>query len=232
MALQQRAIAAVLAGSFLSLSLAGCGSPAPTAESSAQSGIVAQSQRPAATSPELARRFADEFQRQTGTRPLVVGDQVRMTGADGEPVSYDFSQTPKTGFVTFRAGEFETKFKWSTKEQIGNDAVPAILVAIAVKMVWGGTKSFLIYYLKHPGDKFNKHDCVKAVLFGMVAEGLTAIPVVGGVLSSILWPIAWKWVDKWLDKNLPFNAATVLQMGMELQGEVASALQEAIDSSK
>ncbi|MBM3268116.1 MAG: hypothetical protein FJZ01_10760 [Candidatus Sericytochromatia bacterium] len=232
----QKAIAVTLAASVFSLSLAGCGSrpagtPAPLS-GQAQS-KVEQASAPALTAAQLAQQFAGRVEAQSGRRPIVRGSEVVLPTAEGEPAIYDFAQTPRTGMVTFRAGDLETKFKYDAqKDEITGKAVPAILVAIAVKMVWGGTKAFVKYWITHPGDKFSKKDCVKAVVFGMVAEGLTAIPVVGGVLSSILWPIAWKWVSKWLDEHLPWDAGKILAMGMELKGEVAEALQEALAQSQ
>lgn len=224
----RRAIAIVVASSLFSLSLAGCGAPA-TQISGAPTGVTAQAQ--SYSSAQLALIFARQLEAQTGRMPDVRGPQVVLRTAEGEDAIYDFSNTPRTGKVVFRAGDLQTEFEWSPGDQVNVKAVPAWVVAIAVKMVWGGTKAFLRYWITHPGNKFDKKDCVKAVVFGMVAEGLTAVPVLGGVLSGYLWPIAWKWVDKWIDKNWPWDAKRFFELGLDMQDEVVKALQDALNKS-
>ena len=226
----RRAIAIVVASSLLGLSLTGCGAPAsPLAGTGigTASGVQAQ----AYTSAQLALKFARQIEAQTGKMPEVRGTQVILRTAEGEDAIYDFSHTPSSGKVVFRAGDLQTEFKWSPEDQVNTKAIPAIVVAVAVKMVWGGTKAFLKYWLTHRGDEFDKKDCVKAVVFGMVAEGLYAVPVVGGVLGGYLWPIAWKWVDKWIDGNWPWDAKRFFEMGMDMKDEVAKALHEAINQT-
>lgn len=225
----RRTTAVVLATSMLGLSLAGCGAPA-TQLAGAPSAVKAQART--YTSAQLALKFARQIEAQTGKMPEVRGSQVIIRTAEGEDAVYDFSNTPSSGKVVFRAGDLTTEFEWAPGDQVNTKAIPAIVVAIAVKMVWGGTKAFLKYWLTHPGDKFVKKDCVKLVVFGMVAEGLTAIPVVGGILSSLLWPIAWKWVDKWIDGNWPWDAKKFFEMGLDMKDEVAKALQDAIAQSE
>jgi hypothetical protein len=230
----RRIISLTLAASLLSLSLAGCGAPATPLTGAAPgrtkaSGVQAQT----LTADQMAQQFANQLALRGGDRPRVRGAVVTVATAGGPDATYDFTETPRTGMVTFRAGEFETTFKYSAKDgEINGKAVPAILVAIAVKMVWGGTVAFAKYWLTHRGDEFNRKDCVKAVVYGMVSEGLTAIPGIGGALSHFLWPIAWKWVDKWIDKNWPWDPRKMLDLGLSFTDEVVGALQEAQESSQ
>lgn len=225
----RRAIALLVASSLVGLSLTACGAPA-TQVSGPGAGPASRTQ--AYTGAQLALLFARQIEAQTGKLPEVRGSQVVLRTAEGEDAVYDFSATGRTGKVVFRAGDLQTEFEWAPGDQVGTKAVPAIVVAVAVKMIWGGTKAFLKYWITHPGDKFDKKECVKAVVFGMVAEGLTAVPVVGGILSSYLWPIAWKWVDKWIDGHWPWDARRFFEMGLSMKDEVARALQEALERSQ
>jgi len=230
----RRVISLTLAASLLSLSLAGCGAPATQLTGAAAGRTNASSdQAQTLTSDQMALRFANQLAARGGDRPKVRGAIVTVDTAGGPDATYDFTATPKTGMVTFRAGDYETTFKYPAKDdEINGKAVPAILVAIAVKMVWGGTVAFAKYWLTHRGDEFNRKDCVKAVVFGMVSEGLTAIPGIGGALSHFLWPIAWKWVDKWIDKNWPWDPRKMLDLGLSFTDEVVDALQEAQATSQ
>lgn len=221
----KKAVSTLLIGSLASLALAGCGTPTSygAAGPSAPSTLGAQD----LSASQMAQDFASQMSSQTKLTPQVQGDQVTVRTADGQTATYDFSQTPQTGMVGFSAGGMTTQFQWNNGQGVSAQFfLPIPLIAVGVEVVWGGAWAFGKYWWNHR-DNFDAKDCTVAVVNGMTAEAVGAIPLVGGVISTFLWPIAQKWVDGWLGKHIPYKASDVLKDGMALHTDVVNALKQA-----
>ncbi len=172
----------LLACSLVALPLTGCGQvPTQIGTNSSANQLSASS----ATGPALAKRFAETNEGQG--QATVQGAIVTLTTPEGGSVQYDFTDTPKSGKVTFRAGEFIAEVDYQDSQ-----ARSLRVVWIAVRMIYGGSKAYYWYKQNHTGSDFNREDLVKAVVYGMLSQGVAGLPV--GFLWKRLFPIVWKWV--------------------------------------
>lgn len=184
MSRSRRILSLALVASLLSVSLAGCGQPATTlvdVPGAGQSRVAAVQ-----TGSAIAQDFARQM-RASGFQATVHGAVVTVTGEDGA-VQYDFTNTPQTRQVIFRADGVVSAIDYQSDERV----LGTRLVMIAVKMAWGGAKAWYWYTKSHQGGSYNREEHVKAVVYGMIKGGLSGLPF--GFLWSRLTPIVWKLV--------------------------------------
>lgn len=181
----QRCISLALAVSFLALPLAGCGQMAMPSQA-VQPQVQAQTVRPSAD--VLAGRFARAWQGDADFQATVQGQRVLVQGPDGIRLIYDFTLTPTTGLVRLTVGNQTTDLPYVDNAQDGS----WMIAKIAVRMVYGGVKAYYKYKKTHTGPDYNQEDLVKAVLYGMLSQGVSALP--GGFLWKQLLPIVWQWI--------------------------------------
>lgn len=182
----RRLLSLTLVASLGSFSLAGCG--APTAGSLTNVPASGSAQASSVTSASaLATDFATQLCA-SGFKATAKGAVVTVEDPNG-PVTYDFSATPQTGKVTFRAGEIVSSL--DTRAD-GTRMIPVRLIMIAAKMVWGGAKAWYWYSHTHTGAAYSREDLAKAIVYGMIQGGVSGLPL--GFLWSRLMPIVWKWV--------------------------------------
>lgn len=163
--------APVLSLSLVVASLAGCAqAPAPTA--AAQSSLLAAQ---AKRSSQQAKAFAELLKPRFTGKIAVRGAIVTVTSNTGETASYNFSAVGRTGLVKVTAGDatFEVRhadlIRTTTVDGAPADALPVLLVPIAIHVAVGGSIALAQYAITHPGDKFDKEEAVKATVVGMVA---------------------------------------------------------------
>jgi len=201
----------LLAVSLVTLPLAGCGQvPASFGQTAGENSLNASS----AKAPELARRFAATLEGQG--KVSVNGAVVTLVTPEGGPVHYDFTKTPKTGKVTFRAGEYVTEI-----DQHDNQVQSWRMVWIAVRMIYGGTKAHFWYKNNHSGSSYNREDHAKAIIYGMLSQGVAGLPV--GFIWKRLFPIVWKWVLG----EAPIKPNSLFQLWLEDKEAIMDILVEA-----
>lgn len=185
--LTKKGVALALVASLSSLWLVGCGVTPQTIGSSSE-----QSRAAAITlsSSQLAGDFAKHLTA-AGAKVTVKGAIVSLQDAEGKPVTYDFTHTPKTKKVVFKAGEVTTSLDYQNGEITGQIAWR--LVLIGVKMVYGGAKAWYWYTHTHTGADYDRTELVKAIVYGIISEGVGGLP--GGFLWKRLLPLVWKWVS-------------------------------------
>lgn len=183
--MSQRCISLALTASFLALPLAGCGQMAMPSQAVLPQ-VQAQTIRPSAD--VLAGRFARAWQGDPDFQATVQGQRVLVQGPDGIRLSYDFTLTPTTGMVRLTAGSQTTDLPYVDNAQDSSWTI----AKIAVRMVYGGVKAYYKYKKTHTGPDYNQEDLVKAVLYGMLSQGVSALP--GGFLWKQLLPIVWQWI--------------------------------------
>ncbi|MBC7542339.1 MAG: hypothetical protein H7338_06375 [Candidatus Sericytochromatia bacterium] len=184
----RRAISASLAGMFLGFSVAGCGATPAVLHASAPTVPMAQATRTGEPSAVLAQRFADAFAGDADFKAVPTGSVVTLTGPDAIVLVYDFTRTPQTGKIQVQAGQYRTEVTADTGAQRD---VYWTIAKVAIRMVYGGVKAYIKYTKAHQGA-IVKDDLVKAVLYGMVSQGVQGLP--GGFLWKRLLPIVWEWV--------------------------------------
>jgi hypothetical protein len=144
----------------------------------------------ATTSAEaMAGNFAASFAPDDTFKAERRGAIVTVTGPEGIVLTYDFTRTPQTGKVTVRSGNTttETKVDGETPKAVG-----WLIAKIAIRMVYGGVKAYITYTHNHTGADYNRDDLVKAVIYGMVEQGVGGLP--GGFIWKRLVPIVWEWI--------------------------------------
>lgn len=214
----KKGVALALVVSLSSLWLVGCGitpqrlGDVPQAE---ESRVAAISQTPS----QLANEFAADL-KAAGAQVSVKGAVVTLKDAEGKPVTYDFSLTPKTRKVVFKAGEVETTLDYQNGEVTSQIAMR--LVWIGVKMVYGGAKAWFWYTKTHQGSSYNREELVKAVLYGIISEAVGGLP--GGFLWKRLLPLVWKWVSG--EAPLKPSLKDLFDLMKKDVGEVAAILAE------
>lgn len=179
-----RILSLALVASLLSGSLVGCGQPVTTLGDVPGSGQTRVAS--VKTGPVMAQEFAAQM-RQSGLTATVQGAVVTVSGEEGT-VQYDFTRTPQTHQVVFRADGVETTLSYQAEDRI----LGTRLIMIAAKMAWGGGKAWYWYTHSHQGADYSREELVKAVVYGMIKGGLSGLPF--GFLWSRLTPIVWKWV--------------------------------------
>lgn len=185
--LTKKGVALALVVSLSSLWLVGCGvTPQPIKTASEATRAAAITQSPSQLAADFAKPLAA-----SGVAVTVQGALVILQDAEGKPVTYDFSQTPKTKKVVFKAGEVTTTLDYQNGEVTGQIAWR--LVYIGVKMVYGGAKAWWWYTHTHTGANYDRTELVKAIVYGIIAEGVGGLP--GGFLWKRLLPLVWKWVS-------------------------------------
>ena len=182
----QQAVSASLAGLFLGLTVAGCGAVRPVAATSAPLPVMAQSQ---ASADVLAQHFADAFATDADFKVSRQGPIVTVHGPQDITLVYDFTRTPQTGTIQVQSGPYRTEVTAETGAQRN---VYWIIAKVAIRMVYGGVKAYYTYTHNHTGSDYNKDDLVKAVIYGMLSQGVQGLP--GGFLWKRLLPIVWEWI--------------------------------------
>lgn len=202
----------LLACSLVTLPLAGCGQvPTTIGQTASDKSLAATASR---SPSELAHRFAETLEGQG--KVTVRGAVVTLETAEGGPVQYDFTKTPATGKVTFRAGEYVAQLDYQ-ENQIQSWRV----VWIAVRMIYGGARAYYWYKDTHTGSNFNREELAKAVIYGMLSQGVAGLPA--GFLWKRLFPIVWKWVLG----EAPIKPNSLFQRWLADKDEIAGILREA-----
>lgn len=202
----------LLAASLVTLPLAGCGY-VPT--SGGQAGVESTLQASASRTPaQYAKRFAASLEGQG--KVTVKGAVVTWETPEGGAVHYDFTKTPSTGKVTFRAGEVVADLEYQE-----NQAQSLRLVWVAVRMVYGGVRAHFWYKNNHTGSEYNREDHAKAILYGMLAQGVAGLP--GGFLWKALMPIVWKWITG----ETPIKPNSLFQIWLKDKDAIADILRQA-----
>lgn len=216
--LSKQGVALALVVSLSSLWLVGCGVtpqrlgdvPQPD-----QSRTAAISQSPS----QLANDFARDLNA-AGAKATVKGAVVTLQDADGQPLTYDFTHTPKTKKVVFKAGEVTTTLDYQNGEVSGQIAMR--LIWIGVKMVYGGAKAWFWYTKTHQGSNYSREELVKAIVYGIISEGVGGLP--GGFLWKRLLPLVWKWVSG--EAPIKPSLKDLFDLMKKDVGEVAAILAE------
>lgn len=214
--LTKKGVALALVVSLSSLWLVGCGiTPQPIKTASEATRAAAITQSPSQLAADFAKPLAA-----SGVAVTVQGALVILQDAEGKPVTYDFSQTPKTKKVVFKAGEVTTTLDYQNGEVTGQIAWR--LVYIGVKMVYGGAKAWWWYTHTHTGANYDRTELVKAIVYGIIAEGVGGLP--GGFLWKRLLPLVWKWVSG--EAPIKPTLKDLFDLMKKDVGEVASILAE------
>lgn len=171
---------------FLASSLTGCGQLVP---SFSGSGAPSEFQAASAKSDSLARDFAIGVQKRFDGMVSVRGSVVTLRYHLMAPTTYDFSRTPKTGLVRVSAKDFDLQLPIDkVMQEVEIDALPALVVPIAIEVALGAAKGLSIYWLTHRGEAFDKQEAIKATAVGMLAA---LIPFVGNIpILDQLFPLA------------------------------------------
>lgn len=170
---------------FLASSLTGCGQLVPSFPTSSPSEFQAAS----AKSDSLAREFAIGVQKRFDGMVSVRGSVVTLRYQLMAPTIYDFGRTPKTGLVRVSAKDFDLQLPLDkVMREVEIDALPALVVPIAIEVALGAAKGLSIYWLTHRGEAFDKQEAIKATAVGMLAA---LIPFVGNIpILDQLFPLA------------------------------------------
>jgi hypothetical protein len=202
----------LLACSLVTLPLAGCGQvPATIGQTASESSLTGTASR---SPSELAQRFAATLEGQG--KVTVRGAVVTLETPEGGAVHYDFTRTPATGKVTFRAGEYVAQLDYQD-----NQIQSLRLVWIAVRMIYGGARAYFWYKNNHTGSNFSREDLAKAIVYGMLSQGVAGLPA--GFLWKRLFPIVWKWVLG----EAPIKPNSLFQIWLEDKAAIADILREA-----
>jgi hypothetical protein len=170
------------------LLVAGCGQPiilANQAVAPVRQAAVATS----VSAEELAAQFAANFAGDAEFKAERRGAVVILRGPEDIELSYDFTRAPQTGKVTIQSGNTKTETTIDTQPTA---KVGWLVAKIAIRMVYGGVKAYIKYTKTHTGSNYNKEDLVKAVIYGMVSQGVGGLP--GGFIWKRLLPIVWEWI--------------------------------------
>jgi predicted small lipoprotein YifL len=179
-------ISLLLITTFLASSLTGCGQLVQSPlNPMAASEVEAASQKSDAMAREFALQIQKRFTGLVSTRGSVVTLRYQLMA----PTVYDFSKTPKSGLVKVSTKDYEVEMPLSKVMQQGEfDALPALVIPIAIEVALGAAKGLSIYWLTHRGDKFNKQEAIKATAVGMLAS---LIPFVGNIpVLDQVFPLA------------------------------------------
>lgn len=214
--LNKQGVALALVASLSSLWLVGCGvSPQQLGSSSGQSRAAAITESPAQLASDFARPLSA-----SGAKVTVTGAVVTLQDAEGQPVTYDFTHTPKTHKVVFKAGEVTTSLDYQGGEVSGQ--VAWRLIYIGAKMIYGGAKAWWWYTHTHTGANYHREELVKAIVYGIISEGVGGLP--GGFLWKRLLPLVWKWVSG--EAPIKPSLKDLFELMQKDVGEVAAILAE------
>jgi len=181
-----RFISLLLSTALLASILAGCGrEPLPTARIASEATMQAEGEK----ADKLARDFAIGMRRRSDVYVTESGPVVTLHYQLMPSTLYDFSKTPRKGTVRVSSKDFEIEMPLDkVMQSIEVDALPALVVPIAIEVAIGAAKGLSIYWLTHRGEKFNKQEAIKATAVGMLAS---LIPFVGQVpILNDLLPLA------------------------------------------
>ncbi|MNR80318.1 hypothetical protein D3C72_110380 [compost metagenome] len=171
---------------FLASSLTGCGQ---LAQSPLASSVASDVQATSQKSDAMARAFAVEMQKRFDGLVSTRGSVVTLRYQLMAPTVYDFGKTPRTGLVKVSTKDYDVELPLSKVMQVGEfDALPALVIPIAIEVALGAAKGLSIYWLTHRGEAFNKQEAIKATAVGMLAA---LIPFVGNIpVLDQLFPLA------------------------------------------
>lgn len=168
-------------------SLAGCGaSPSvPRMSSDSAAALAAES----AKSKGLARAFAQKVQVRFAGPVVVKGDVVTLHYQLMAPTVYDFGKTPRKGTVRVSSKDYDLELPLEkVMQSVEIEALPALVVPIAIEMAIGAAKGLSIYWLTHRGEAFDRKEAIKATAVGMAAS---LIPFASGIpIVDQLLPLA------------------------------------------
>ena len=171
---------------FLASSLTGCGQLAQTPLASP---MASDAQAASQKSDAMARAFAVEMQKRFDGLVSTRGSVVTLRYQLMAPTVYYFGKTPRTGLVKVSTKDYDVELPLSKVMQGGEfDALPALVIPIAIEVALGAAKGLSIYWLTHRGEAFNKQEAIKATAVGMLAA---LIPFVGNIpVLDQLFPLA------------------------------------------
>lgn len=179
-------ISLLLAVTLLASSLTGCGQLAQSPLNPMTASSLEASSR---KSEALAREFAIRVQKRFDGMVSTKGSVVLLRYHGMAPTVYDFSRTPRTNLVKISVKDFEMAMPLDqVMREVEIDALPALVVPIAIEVALGAAKGLSIYWLTHRGEKFDKQEAIKATAVGMLAA---LIPFVGNIpILDQLFPLA------------------------------------------
>ncbi len=171
---------------FLASSLTGCGQLVHTPLTpGVAADLTASSQKSDTMAREFAARVQKRFDGLVSTRGSVVTLRYQLMA----PTVYDFSKTPRNGLVSISTKDYQVEMPLDkVMQEVEIDALPALVIPIAIEVALGAAKGLSIYWLTHRGEKFNKQEAIKATAVGMLAS---LIPFVGNIpVLDQLFPLA------------------------------------------
>jgi len=179
-------ISLLLIASILATSLTGCGQ---LVQSPLNPVTASEVEATSAKSDAMARAFAIDMQKRFNGTVSTRGSVVTVRYQLMAPTVYDFSKTPRSGKVKISTKDYEVEMPLDKVMQQGEiDALPALVIPIAIEVALGAAKGLSVYWLTHRGDKFNKQEAIKATAVGMLAS---LIPFVGNIpVLDQLFPLA------------------------------------------
>ncbi|MEB3236615.1 MAG: hypothetical protein VKO64_03175 [Candidatus Sericytochromatia bacterium] len=104
------------------------------------------------------------------------------------------------------------------------DELASGLALLAADMLIAGARAWLVYAATHPGKEFDREACVRAIVAAMVAQAVSTIPVVGGVLSGLLLPIVFAWIARSGKWPWQVRMRGLLEIGAHLHAAIVKAL--------
>lgn len=188
-------VALTLAGAMLTA----CSTTAPLAGTTAG---MATLEAQGASAKKLAQTFASKLRPHGADHRVTTEGAVVTLKSDATgTVTYDFSATPKTRMVKVTANEVTVEVPHarlieSVSSNPNTQALPVMVVPIAMSVAVAGAKAYVVYRLKHPGDQFNKHDAIQAVVTAMGVALVHWAP--GGKYLAWLVPFV---VEALMDKD-------------------------------
>jgi hypothetical protein len=179
----------LVALTLMAATLSACSQAAPNAASTTQtSAVEAQS----ASANAMASRFSNAVRPHGEGTVSVKNPVVTLTSHEGDVVTYDFRNTPKTKQVkvTTEGVSIDVPYSQVMETASANAQVqirPVAIVPIAISVIVAGAKAYVFYKIKHHGDDFNKHDAIQAVVTAMGVALVHWVP--GGAMLGWLVPI-------------------------------------------
>jgi hypothetical protein len=179
----------LVALTLMAATLSACSQAAPNATTNTQaSAIEAQS----ASANSMASRFANAVRPHGDGTVAVKNTVVTLTSPEGDVVTYDFRNAPKSKQVkvTSEGVTVEVPLAQVMETATGSAQVqvlPVAIVPIAISVIVAGAKAYVFYKIKHHGDDFNKHDAIQAVVTAMGVALVHWVP--GGAMLGWLVPI-------------------------------------------
>lgn len=112
-------------------------------------------------------------------------------------------------------------------EEPATEELASALLLVAADMLVAGARAWLVYAVTHRGDNFDRETCARLVVTAMVAAALSAVPVVGSILSNLLLPVVLAWIARSGKWPWQVDMKGLLSAGADLHQLVVKALLKA-----